>query len=106
MKHSRGLKVNHFPPPSSLRSEGAFQGYQLGSVAGMKVIGVWGEESGVNELNLPQQKPLHQAGCCLQWCPARQQHDFGVEVLYLWAAPQQLPERLHTQIHGYRSTEG
>lgn len=42
MKHSRGLKVNLFPPPSSFGSEGAFQGYQLGPAAGRKVMRGWG----------------------------------------------------------------
>lgn len=42
MKHSRGLKVNLFPPPSSSGSEGASRGYQLGSAARRKAVRGWG----------------------------------------------------------------
>jgi len=45
MNHRRGLKVNLFPSPSSSRSEGTFQGYQLGSAAGREAMrgrGAWG----------------------------------------------------------------
>lgn len=115
MKHSRGLKVNLFPLRSSSRSERAFQGYQLGSAAGRKVVRGWGclgHQGGLagghgGSAWLSESHPSHLAAACNgAW------GDNGVTLGYHYrnrhpyAAPRQLPGKGHTHIHGYRNIEG
>lgn len=115
MKHSRGLKVKLFPPPSSSRSERAFQGYQLGSAAGRKAVRGWGclgHQEGLagghgGSARLSESHPSHLAAACNgAW------GDNGVTLGYRYrnrhpyAAPRQLPGKGHTHIHGYRNIEG
>lgn len=93
MKRSRRLKVNIFPFPSSSRSEGASQGYQLGSGPGGKAVRVWGWGARAGG-----SAPLRDSHPCAQRDHGDSYHD---------RHPQSLTwERAHTQIHGCRNTDG
>lgn len=82
MKHSRRLKVNIFPFPSSSRSEGASQGYQLGSGTGGKAVRAWGLR------DTQGQPPLSTVGLLGQ---------------LIRALPR--PGKGHRHIHGHGNTE-
>lgn len=115
MKHSRGLKVNLFPPPSSSRSEGNFQGYQLGSAAGRKVMrswGAWGTRTAIptgcgGSAQLSKSHPTDLAATCNgAWRDNSVTLGYHYHNRHPYIAPRQPLGKGHTQIHGDRHTGG